>query len=235
MKKIRKSLELLSPEMILSIASFVAAFSLLLSGIHIFCRQQESSGINDVKESPAQIQENLAKNIIRLHVIANSDAEYDQQLKLKVRDAIIVSLQEALDGISSIEQAREVIQARQGQIENTARRTVVCGGSPYDVKVSLQPRYFPVKQYGDLCFPAGVYDALCVEIGEAEGRNWWCVLFPSLCFVNETTATVPETSKEKLRERLSEEEYETISEEGEEKEPRPELHFGILDWLEGLG
>ena len=235
MKKIRKSLELLSPEIMLYIAAFIVTFSLLLTGIHIFCWQQQASfDIKYEKESPAQIQENLAKNIIRLHVIANSDTDYDQQLKLKVRDAIITSLQESLDGIDSIAQAKEMIQAQQAQIRALACRTVTGQGSSYHVKVSLCPRYFPVKQYGDLCFPAGIYDALCVEIGKAEGRNWWCVLFPSLCFVNETTATVPEDSKEKLKERLSEEEYQSLSEGGAEEEGRPELHFGILDWLEDL-
>jgi len=235
MKKIRKFLELLSPEIILYIASFIVTFSLLLTGIHNFCQQTQTSySTINVNESPDQIQKNLAKNIIRLHVIANSDTKHDQQLKLNVRDAIITSLQEALDGTKSITQAKKIIQAQQTQIETTARQTIADRGSAYDVKVSLRPRYFPVKQYGDLCFPAGTYDALCVEIGKAEGRNWWCVLFPSLCFVNETTATVPETSKEKLKERLSEEEYNALLEGETEDEARPELHFGILDWLENL-
>lgn len=252
MKKIRKSLEILSPEIMICIASFVVTFSLLLAGIHFFCEQphqavlaetQKVSAVTTAaKESPFMIQENIAKNIIRLHVIANSDTDADQQLKLKVRDAIITSLQKAIYQSSSVAEAKEVIQAHQEQIENTAKKTIENLGSSYTVKVSLCPRYFPVKQYGDLCFPAGTYDALCVEIGRAEGRNWWCVLFPSLCFVNETTATVPETSKEKLKECLSEEEYQSLSEEESQspsedetkKETKPELHFGILDWLKNL-
>ncbi|MDE7051390.1 MAG: stage II sporulation protein R [Lachnospiraceae bacterium] len=95
--------------------------------------------------------------------------------------------------------------------------------------VSLEERYFPVKSYGDLVFPAGNYKALCVEIGEAKGRNWWCVLFPSLCFVDETYAVVPDSSKEKLKETLSDEEYESLEQNKEEKGFF--THLAIYDWF----
>lgn len=256
MRKIKYLLKLLSPEIVICIALFISAFSLLLTGIHFFCSNPTpESNIHRMKENPEQIQKNVAKNIIRLHVIANSDTEADQQLKLKIRDEIINSLQDALQNVESITDAKEIILACQTQIEETAYRTLMQQGSSYSVKVSLGSRYFPVKQYGDLFFPAGKYQALCVEIGEAEGRNWWCVLFPSLCFVDETTATVPDTSKDKLKECLTEEEYQYLSENEiddssskteipntassaspipSKVNSKPELHLGIVEWIKNL-
>ena len=253
MKENKYFSNIVSSKSIIYIALFISTFSLLLAGIHLFCQKQQAlpctqnseeaftseqfSGMQDT-ESAAQIQANIAKNIIRLHVIANSDSNADQQLKYIVRDKIISSLREAMQDADSIAEAQKIILAHQFQIEENANQVLAEQGSPYTATVSLRSRYFPVKQYGDLSFPAGFYHALCVEIGKAEGRNWWCVLFPSLCFVNETTATVPDESKDKLKEHLTEEEYQYISEDSEDtdtpvEETRPEFRFGILDWLMG--
>ena len=128
-----------------------------------------------------QLQKNIAKNIIRLHVIANSDSDTDQALKLAIRDEIIGSLQAALKNTGSIEQAENVLLSQKDEIYSSAQKVLAANHHPAKVTVTLEPRYFPVKQYGDLTFPAGVYQALCVEIGKAEGRNWWCVAFPPLC------------------------------------------------------
>ncbi len=156
------------------------------------------------------VQRHIAENVIRLHVIANSDSDRDQHLKYCVRDAIIGSLQQALKNASAVADARNIIIAQKEKIKETAENVLAENHISCPVTVSLTNRYFPVKQYGDLFFPAGYYQALCVEIGKAEGRNWWCVLFPSLCFVDETTATVPEESKEKLKDHLTEKEYNSL-------------------------
>lgn len=227
-------------------------FALFLTGLKLFLLEQKanrylqpaaqtSGKVLHTKESSVQIQENVAKNIIRLHVIANSDSVTDQQLKLAVRDHIISSLQQKLSHADCIAEAQHIIRASQADICNTAKAVLTSRQSYAPVKVSLQTRYFPIKQYGDLTFPAGSYQALCVEIGKAEGRNWWCVLFPSLCFVDETTATVPDASKEKLKEHLSDEEYDTLLQEAiiptlqpssaPKSNTRPEFRLGIIDWL----
>lgn len=183
---------------------------------------------NYTQEQNQKFQSDIAKNILRLHVIANSDSDYDQQLKLKVRDEIITSLQDSLRNADSVLQAKACVANRQAQIQTTALRVLQAHNCNFSVKVSVCKRYFPVKQYGDLTFPAGTYDALCVEIGKAQGHNWWCVLFPSLCFVNETTATVPDNSKEKIKECLPEDEYNRLT---KEENADTEIHLGIVDWF----
>lgn len=236
---------ILTPRVLLLLFLYSMAFTLFLIGLKLFFLEQKAAGQPSVQaetsgtgellyaeEGSTQIQENIAKNIIRLHVIANSDSDADQQLKLAVRDEIISSLQSALQKADSITQAKEIILSQQSKICSSAKKVLAANNSHETVQVTLESRYFPVKQYGDLTFPAGMYQALCVEIGNAEGRNWWCVLFPSLCFVDETTATVPEESKNKLKENLSEEEYDALaSPKPSDSNSRPELRFGILDWF----
>lgn len=200
---------------------YAISFSMLLTGIKYFHP--------DGTESPEEIQENIADNIIRLHVIANSDTDNDQSLKLKVRDGIIEQLQDTIAGTSSAAGAEKLLASQEDNIKNSALDIISGNGYNYPVNVSLEERYFPVKSYGDLIFPAGNYKALCVEIGEAKGRNWWCVLFPSLCFVDETYAVVPDSSKEKLKETLSEEEYESL--EQDNKEDGFFIHSSIYDWF----
>ncbi len=148
---------------------YAISFSMLLTGIKYFHP--------DGTESPEEIQENIADNIIRLHVIANSDTDTDQSLKLKVRDGIIEQLQDTIAGTSSAAGAEKLLASQEDNIKNSALDIISGNGYNYPVNVSLEERYFPVKSYGDLIFPAGNYKALCVEIGEAKGRNWWCVCF----------------------------------------------------------
>ena len=200
---------------------YAISFSMLLTGIKYFHP--------DGTESPEEIQENIADNIIRLHVIANSDTDTDQSLKLKVRDGIIEQLQDTIAGTSSAAGAEKLLASQEDNIKNSALDIISGNGYNYPVNVSLEERYSPVKSYGDLILPAGNYKALCVEIGEAKGRNWWCVLFPSLCFVDETYAVVPDSSKEKLKETLSEEEYESLSQDS--KKDSFFIHSAIYDWF----
>ncbi len=243
---------ILTPKILMLFFLYSVAFTLFLIGLKLFFLEQkaagqspdsaetsmEVSGAKEIvysKESSTQIQENIAKNIIRLHVIANSDSDIDQQLKLAVRDEIISSLQASLKNADSIAQAEEILLSQQEKICSSAQKVLAANNHSETVKVTLESRYFPIKQYGDLTFPAGIYQALCIEIGRAQGRNWWCVLFPSLCFVDETTATVPEESKDKLKENLSEEEYDALSSPvPSEENTKPELRFGILDWITDL-
>ncbi len=207
-----------APKVPFLIFIYALSFSMLLAGIKFFHPGRT--------ESPAQIQENIAGNIIRLHVIANSDTENDQSLKLKVRDGIIGGLKESVAGAQDAAGAGKLLAAQEDNIKNAALDIISVNGYNYPVNVSLEERYFPVKSYGDLVFPAGNYKALCVEIGEAKGRNWWCVLFPSLCFVDETYAVVPDSSKEKLKETLSDEEYKSL-----EQEKGFFTHLAIYDWF----
>ncbi len=131
----------------------------------------------------------LARSVIRFHVLANSDSLPDQELKLKVRDRIINEMNSMFDQGGDITSARRVIADNTDKIAEIAADEIQKNGYSYDVRVSLGKSDFPTKDYGSVVLPAGSYEALKVEIGNAQGKNWWCVLFPPLCFVDEGTVS----------------------------------------------
>lgn len=163
-----------------------------------------------------KMQQEIAKEVIRLHVVANSDSEEDQTLKLEVKEEIISLLREQLRQDNTVSMAQRTLRDNLGTVEDMASRYIHDKGYDYDVEAELGTCYFPVKEYGDLVFPAGEYKALKVKIGKSEGKNWWCIMYPTLCFVDSTYQVVPEESKEKLKESLTEEEYDTLLTGGEE-------------------
>lgn len=189
-----------------------------------------------LSQSNPKIQKSIARHILRLHVIANSDSDDDQKLKIKVRDSILSELQSGLSDISSVTQAKQYVASKFENIKQSADYTIHENGYSYSTKVFIKNRYFPSKTYGDLTFPSGYYDALCVEIGKADGHNWWCVLFPSLCFEDATTATVPKESKEKLGDALTTEEYNSLNKSATSKadtknNSKIQIRSGIYDLL----
>lgn len=155
--------------------------------------------------------EDIANTVFRLHVIANSDTDEDQNLKYLVRDNIISYINNISSNATSKEENMKIAQEHIKDLEKIALDTVQSNGYNYSVKVQIGNFAFPSKKYGDIILPPGYYDALKVKIGEAKGRNWWCVMFPPLCFVDVSTGVVPDESKETMKENLSEEEYALIS------------------------
>lgn len=125
--------------------------------------------------------DDIRGRVLRLHIIANSDSVSDQQLKLNVRDKILEHSDEIFGKASTKEEAEEKVRAKLDEIEKIAKDEVAREGYSYDVKAQLVNMYFNTRTYGDVTLPAGYYDAVRVTIGKAEGHNWWCVLFPSLC------------------------------------------------------
>ncbi len=158
-----------------------------------------------------ELQTGIAEDIIRFHVIANSDSDADQELKLDVRNTLVDNLSPILRETSTLEEAREILFTQLSYMKELAEATIKEHGYHYPVTVSLTECYFPLKIYGEYTFPPGYYEALRVQIGEAKGQNWWCVMFPPLCFVDETYSIVDETSGEKLKTLLTEEEYATLT------------------------
>lgn len=134
--------------------------------------------------STYEAPENQYDGIIRLHVIANSNSESDQELKLKVRDEIISQVN-GLNETGNIEESRESIESQLGDLENAASRVIRENGCNYKAAAELGVRWIPEKSYGDMHFPAGNYEALTITLGKGEGENWWCVLFPPLCLITE--------------------------------------------------
>lgn len=126
-------------------------------------------------------RERLNEELIRLHVVANSDTAEDQNLKLLVRDAVITSLRQALADVQDTQQAKEYLEENIPKLQELANKTLDAAGSTQRAVVTLCREEFPTRQYDTFSLPAGVYEALRITIGEGEGKNWWCVVFPSLC------------------------------------------------------
>lgn len=171
------------------------------------------------------VSDNLSDNFFRLHILANSDSKTDQDLKLKVRDAIIEYMNS--QNLSNYTKS-EVISVVENNLEKyrlIAENIINEEGFNYQVSVELGNFHFPTKVYGNISLPAGNYDALRVKIGNAEGQNWWCSLFPPLCFVDISSGIIDDNSKNTLKENLSEEEFAIITSSNE----KIKLKFKILE------
>ena len=157
------------------------------------------------------ISNDIADSVFRLHVIANSDSKEDQDLKYIVRDNLLSYMNKICSNCKTKQEAIDIVTKNKDKFEEIAKSTIKERGFSYDVRINIGNFEFPTKNYGDISLPAGLYDALRVEIGEAKGQNWWCVMFPPLCFVDVTSGVVPEESKEVMEENLSEEEFALVS------------------------
>lgn len=160
--------------------------------------------------SADEVTKSISKKVIRFHVLAESDEKYDQELKLQVKDAVVEYLSPKLADVRSKKEARAIIQKNFKAIKTVAENKIRKQGYNYTVRVYLTYCEFPTKIYEDLTFPAGEYEALRVDIGNAKGKNWWCLMYPPLCFVNETYSVVPEQSKSQLKQLLTSKEYDTL-------------------------
>ena len=170
----------------------------------------------------------LSNSLFRLHVIANSNSKEDQNLKYLVRDELISYMNTLCSNVSSKEQAIAIANEHLDDFQKIANDVIFQNGFNYSARVQIGNFAFPTKTYGDISLPAGYYDALKVELGKAEGKNWWCVMFPSLCFVDINNGIVPEESKEELQSSLLEEDYNLISANNSEYK----LKFKIVELFE---
>ena len=130
--------------------------------------------------------EGVKHSVLRMHIIANSDEDYDQELKLKVRDAVLKQGGDAFDGASDVAQAQQKIENAQDELLKVAQEVIAQEGYDYDVKIELGQEYFGTRTYDNITLPAGQYQAVRVIIGEGAGKNWWCVMFPPLCLPGAT-------------------------------------------------
>lgn len=158
------------------------------------------------------VSQDLSNNFFRLHILANSDSVKDQELKLKVRDNIIEYMNTLTYSGLSKSEAIELTKQNLDKLQKIAEDTIKNEGYSYSVNLEIGNFYFPTKEYGNISLPAGYYDGLKIEIGDAQGQNWWCSLFPPLCFVDISSGVIDEESEENLKENLSEEEFAIITE-----------------------
>lgn len=164
-----------------------------------------------VNAKKSEMQGELAEQVFRFHVLANSDSGEDQALKMKVKEAIIAYMKQELPESDSVETTKKWARENLVQIEQVAAEIIAEEGYEYSVKAEVTTCDFPDKTYGDITFPAGEYEALRIEIGQAKGQNWWCVLYPNLCFIDAVHAVVPEKGKNELKEVLEEDTYEMVT------------------------
>ena len=174
------------------------------------------------------ISQDISDSVFRLHVLANSDSTEDQNLKYKVRDNLIEYMNTICINVTSKDEAISIAKEHTSDFYEIAKNTILENGYDYDVTIEIDNFSFPKKNYGDITLPEGMYDALRVKIGEAKGQNWWCVMFPPLCFVNVSSGIVPEDSKELMKEELTDDEYSIITNKN-----NSEIKFkiGLLEWF----
>ncbi len=167
--------------------------------------------------------EQLRGNVLRLHVLAHSDSQADQELKLQVRDAVLQAGAGLFDGETTVETAQERLETQLDTLTLAARNVIEKNGKDYPVDIYVAKEYFATRSYGDITLPAGDYTALKVIIGAGEGKNWWCIMFPPLC--------LPAAQQEDGG-------YDAYFDENgydiAEHNPRFEPRFKVVEWYEQL-
>lgn len=162
----------------------------------------------------------IPESVLRLHILANSDSAADQAVKLAVRDAILAESGSLFSGANSKAEAIAQVQQNRGALEEIARKTLRASGESDDVLASVERVYFETRTYGNVTLPAGYYDALQIKIGQAQGKNWWCVLFPSLC--------LPAAESVPMEQVLSREEQAVVTTDGYD------IRFRLVEWYQWL-
>ena len=183
------------------------------------------------RRTAEQLQQEIAGEIIRFHVRANSDSPEDQQLKMQVKQELVEYIGELLNGVGDKEEARKILTDNIENIENAAKGVINEQKKEYNVKAYFENSYFPVKVYADMTFPQGIYEAFRVDIGAAEGKNWWCVLYPSLCFVDAGYGVMSSDAKGELEAVLDEDELELLYENKDGSRREYVCEFKIFTFL----
>ncbi len=168
-----------------------------------------------------ETSERISDDVFRLHILANSDEEHDQSLKLKVRDAVLEKGQRVFTDCRSLEETISSCESNLDLFQTTAQDCINQNGYSYSVKAYVDREYFNTREYEEITLPSGIYNALKIEIGEAKGHNWWCVMFPAIC--------LPAVSENEMNDILDEEEMDLIS-----KGSKFEIRFKIVEVYEKI-
>ena len=204
-------------ELVLSISCLLLAFLLTM----IWIRQQDEN-----------MAAALSPEILRFHVLANSNTDEDQALKLEVKSLLIETINRELPEHAGKKETCTYIETHSSELEELAETYMKNAGYDYPATVALTNCYFPTKAYGDIVLPCGNYDAAEVVLGDGRGRNWWCVLYPQLCFVNASYGVMPDASKALLLEALTPEEYAAVLDKRNELfSSGPEIRFKFLELI----
>lgn len=180
-----------------------------------------------VQKDQEALADRLSPSLLRFHILANSDSGRDQEVKLKVRSLLLDYMQKRLDGDADKEETVEYLQNHQSEVEQLADRYLEENGFDYQAKLELTNCYFPTRVYDGLVFPCGNYDAARITLGQGDGHNWWCVLYPRLCFVDAVCSEIPEESERKLAVELEEGDYLALR----DNRPKIEIRFLMFPFL----
>ena len=174
--------------------------------------------------------DDISDSVFRLHIIANSDSKEDQDLKLLVRDNVLKYMKEISTDVSSKEEVISLMDDHLDDFKSIAISTIKENGFDYDVNLRIGKFDFPTKTYGDISLPSGMYDALRIEIGDAIGQNWWCVMFPTLCFVDVSSGSLDNDPKAVLEGSLNDEGFDLVS----ENNSKSKFKFKIVEFFEDI-
>lgn len=175
---------------------------------------------------------NISNNFLRLHIVANSDSTEDQMLKYKIRDAVIEYINPYFSNIDSKEDALKVLNDHLNEIYNVSLDVAYSNGFYYPITVSIGNFYFPTREYSKITLPEGYYDALKIELGNSNGQNWWCVMFPSICLIDNNTYGSSENCSELLQDKLTSEEYSIISNNNNSVDIK--IKFKLIELFENI-
>ena len=197
---------------------------------------RSSAGGTETADDSADVYEDALKSpedvIVRFHVRANSDSEEDLALKYEVRDAVLAELADGLETVEDDGAALRYIMQKLPDIRQAARAVVDEAGYDYTISAYVVREEFPIREYGELVLPAGTYRALRVDIGAAKGENFWCMLYPMMCYTMDAGAVVDSEDAEKLAQALDEESYEKLFVKREAKGDNVKVRLKILEWLQ---
>ena len=175
---------------------------------------------------------NISSNFLRLHIVANSDSTEDQMLKYEIRDEIIKYISPFFSDIKDKNDAKKILSNHISDFYKICYKVVYTHGYDYSVNISIGNFYFPTKEYNNFTLPEGLYDALKIEIGDAKGQNWWCVMFPSLCIIDNSNLQFTDNSEEILKNNLGSEEYSIITNQNES--PNIKIKFKLIEFFENI-
>ena len=175
----------------------------------------------------------LVYQLLKMIIAKSTRLKYSIKiLKYKIRDAVIDYMKPYFSNINTKKDALEILNSQKNNITNLAKKIATDNGYTYPVTVFIGNFYFPTKEYSEIILPEGYYDALKIELGDAKGQNWWCVMFPSLCIIDSTNLNFSESSEQLLQENLSEEELSIIS--NSNATPDIKIKFKLIELFENL-
>lgn len=180
-----------------------------------------------------QEEDVLGNNLIRFHVRANSNSDVDIALKYMVRDKVLAEIEEGLKACETKDEAKEYLTENLELIKVVAEEALSEEGYNYSVKAYLTNDYFPIRQYGDMVLPAGYYEALRIDIGLANGENFWCLLYPTMCVPVEAGGVITQDGQQEIKESLTSEQYDKLFVKKEIPEDKIEIRFKLFELIFG--